>query len=219
MDRKTEGVASTHFSPRILLEKYKELQANSPIKLDSWQEQVLQHSGNIAIRAGRQVGKSTVIAKKAVLFGLENEKTNILIIAASQRQSSLLFQKIEAELNSLNHLILSEKGGYKDKTSLSLGRTQRRGESLRRIPEFLRTSQAKTEIRLKNGTIIYSLPAGKTGYFIGFSLRSANRRRSCLYPRDCLAAVTSDDCSQQRKKESRAYNPVINAVWQRRILL
>lgn len=79
---------------------------------DQWQEEVLRTSGNITIRAGRQVGKSEVISEKAVRFALDNPGTTTLIIAASQRQSSLLFEKVRAKFDEM-------QGIYKDKPTLT----------------------------------------------------------------------------------------------------
>lgn len=69
-------------------------------KWDRWQEEVLQHWGNITLRCGRQVGKSEVVAEKAVRFALENAGTVTLVIAASQRQSGLLFAKIKGNIEA-----------------------------------------------------------------------------------------------------------------------
>ena len=111
--------------------------------LDKWQEAVLSTEGNITIRAGRQVGKSTIIAIKAARFALEKVGTTILVIAASQRQSSLIFEKIKSEIDVL---VSEGKVEYQEEPTL-------------------------TKIILKNKSRIYSLPAGKTGYFIrGFSI-------------------------------------------------
>ena len=65
---------------------------------DKWQKEVLGYDGNITIRAGRQVGKSEVISEKAVDFSVKNSGVTVMIIAASQRQSSLLFEKVIAKL-------------------------------------------------------------------------------------------------------------------------
>ena len=70
-------------------------------KWDKWQEEVLAFEGNITIRAGRQVGKSEVISEKAVRFALARPGASIMIIAASQRQSSLLFEKVRAKFDLL----------------------------------------------------------------------------------------------------------------------
>ena len=108
-------------------------------KWDSWQQKVLDADGNVTIRSGRQVGKSEVIGEKAKAFALDNPGTTTLIIAASQRQSSLLFEKVRANLDR-------ETDVYLEKPTL-------------------------TRVLLKNGSRIYSLPAGRTGYFIrGFTI-------------------------------------------------
>jgi hypothetical protein len=109
-------------------------------KWDNWQQAVLEHQGNITIRAGRQVGKSEVIAAKAEQFALENPGTTTLIIAASQRQSSLLFEKTKSNLELKDLKIFQEE-------------------------------PTLTKIILTNGSRIYSLPSGRTGYFVrGFTL-------------------------------------------------
>jgi hypothetical protein len=112
-------------------------------KWDTWQQEVLDHKGNITLRTGRQVGKSEVISAKACKFALEYPGTTTLIIAASQRQSSLLFEKVRA---NIDREVENGKAEYKEPPTL-------------------------TRIILSNGSKIYSLPAGRTGYFIrGFTI-------------------------------------------------
>ncbi len=108
-------------------------------KWDKWQQEVLNHEGNITIRSGRQVGKSEVIGAKGCKFAMENPGTTTLIIAASQRQSSLIFEKVKANVDR----------ACEDKK-----------QNLYSEPPTL------TKIYLKNGSKIYCLPAGRTGYFI-----------------------------------------------------
>lgn len=69
------------------------------ISWDGWQREVLSHVGSCTLRTGRQVGKSEVISEKAVLFAFDNPGTSTMIIAASQRQSSLLFEKVRARID------------------------------------------------------------------------------------------------------------------------
>ena len=124
----------------------KQKQKSKPInfKWDKWQQSVLDTDGNITIRSGRQVGKSEVIGAKGSDFAIKNPKTTTLIIAASQRQSSLIFEKVKANV---------DKECEETKHNLYLE------------PPTL------TKIYLKNGSRIYSLPAGRTGYFIrGFTI-------------------------------------------------
>ena len=129
-------------------EKTKQPQTNpmkNEWKWDKWQQGVLDTVGNVTLRSGRQVGKSEVISTKASNFALDNPNTTTLIIAASQRQSSLLFEKVRSNLDRINDQ-RKDASIYKEKPTL-------------------------TRILLKNGSRIYSLPAGRTGYFIrGFTI-------------------------------------------------
>lgn len=108
------------------------------ITLDKWQEEVLKTKGNICLRSGRQVGKSTIIALKAAKYALEHENKTVMVISKTERQSELLFIKILRNIHEMNKLMI--KTGKNRPT--------------------------KHKISLKNGTTIYSLPAGDTGYGI-----------------------------------------------------
>lgn len=128
-------------------------------KWDKWQQKVLDYDGDITIRSGRQVGKSEVISAKAMKFARENPSTTTLIIAASQRQSSLLFEKVRANFDQL------EESEYAE------------------IPTL-------TKIVLKNGSRIYSLPAGRTGYFIrGFTIDMLICDEAAYIPEEVWKAV------------------------------
>ena len=129
---------------------------------DKWQLDVLACKGNITMRSGRQVGKSEVISEKAVNFAVENDGTTTLIIAASQRQSSLLFEKVRANLDSY---VESNPDLYKEKPTL-------------------------TKIVLKNGSKIYSLPVGRSGYFIrGFTIDLLIADEAAYIPETVWTAV------------------------------
>ena len=52
--------------------------------LDKWQEEVLKTKGNIALTAPRQVGKSTIIAKKAADFIKNNSHSYLFMINPGQ---------------------------------------------------------------------------------------------------------------------------------------
>lgn len=110
-------------------------------KWDKWQKEVLEHDGSMVIRAGRQVGKSVVVAERVCRFALQHPDTVTLVIAASQRQSGLLFEKIKSSL------LLREKGNcFAENPTL-------------------------TKMILWNGSRIYCQPAGKTGNYIrGYTL-------------------------------------------------
>lgn len=76
---------------------------------DDWQQRVLDHRGNVTLRTGRQVGKSEVISEKALRFAKENPGTVTLIIAASQRQSGLLFEKVRGRADADPEVVYAEK--------------------------------------------------------------------------------------------------------------
>jgi len=120
-----------------------EAQSDNGLDLDKWQKEVLSHEGDITIRSGRQVGKSTVVSLKAYKFATENPNTVTLVIAASQRQSSFLFGKIR---QIFDEEITQEDSPYDGNPTLS-------------------------RIILKNGSRIYCVPTGKTGVYIrGFTV-------------------------------------------------
>lgn len=126
---------------------------------DSWQLRVLEYQGDIAIRAGRQSGKSEVISEKALRFALAHDGTNTLIIAASQRQASLLFEKVRGRADM-------EKIVYPEKPTL-------------------------TKLVLPNGSKIFCVPAGRTGYAIrGFTIDLLIADEAAYIPETVWLAVT-----------------------------
>lgn len=133
------------------------------IKLDPWQEKVLETKGNIVLRSGRQVGKSTTIARKAAQFAVRNKKKNVLVIAAVERQAYLLFEKI-------------------------LGYMQEKYKS------YIKTGKdrpTRHKMSLKNGSKIYCLPTGMTGYGIrGYTIDLLIADEAAFIPDEVWAAVT-----------------------------
>ena len=113
------------------------------MKLDTWQEEVLKTKGNIVLRSGRQVGKSTIIGLKAAQYALKNSNKLIMIISKTERQAGLLFAKILFNIHQ------------EDRSQIKKGKDR----------------PTKHIINLKNGSRIYCLPAGDTGFGImGFTI-------------------------------------------------
>jgi hypothetical protein len=131
------------------------------LKLDKWQEQlILEENKNVCIRAGRQVGKSLGVALKALFYALKYDKRTVLIVAASQRQSSLLFEKVTEFAKIL-------------------------------APEMITEEPTLTKMLLKNGSKIYSLPVGKTGYSIrGFAIDLLICDEAAFIPENVWTALT-----------------------------
>jgi len=112
---------------------------NAPWKnLDPWQKEVLETKGNIVLRSGRQVGKSAIISIKVGEYALKNPGKKVMVIAKTERQANLLFNKTLAYIY------------HKNRSAIRMGVER----------------PTKHELKLKNGTIIYCLPAGDTGYGI-----------------------------------------------------
>ena len=71
------------------------------IKLDDWQKKYIETKGNVAVRAGRQSGKSFAQSLRVALFALLNKNTQTLVIGAVDRQSVELFEKIKTIISEL----------------------------------------------------------------------------------------------------------------------
>lgn len=169
-----------------LYKEFEEFEAQTDMKLDKWQIQVMEHEGNCALRCGRQVGKSTVIARKAADISMKYENTVTLMIAASQRQSGLIFNKVLARLLRFNDFVINKHGKYREE----LDKSARQNKILKKEHDkrwgIFDSMPTKTEIRIKKFEnwgklesddnwvyfkrdeeyVIYSLPAGKTGAYI-----------------------------------------------------
>ena len=133
------------------------------IQLDNWQQQVLDCKTNLALCAGRQVGKSTVIAMKAGEEAIKTPNQSIMIIASVERQALLLFEKVLSYIYN----------NYK--SYISTGKNK----------------PTKHELKLKNGSIIRSLPTGDSGYGIrGYTINSLYADEAHFINEDVWQAVT-----------------------------
>ena len=131
--------------------------------LDKWQNDVLATKGHICICAGRQVGKSTVISQDAGEFAMNNPDKSIMIIAATERQAHLLFEKVLAYIFEHDRNIIMKKADR----------------------------PTKTRIKLKNNSIIHCLPTGDSGYGIrGFTIDRLYADEAAFIKEEVWAAVT-----------------------------
>lgn len=133
------------------------------LELDQWQKDVLATDGNIVLRSGRQCGKSTVVSILSAEYAVKNAKKSIMIISATERQAYLLFSKV---LFYINDTYKKEIKGGKDKPT-------------------------KSEIRLKNGSVIRCLPTGLDGLGIrGYTIDLLIADEAAFIPNDVFPAVT-----------------------------
>lgn len=59
-----------------------------------WQKEIVNHKGNVAIKGGRQDGKTVATAKRIHKLAEEFPKSRHLIIAASERQENYLYEQV-----------------------------------------------------------------------------------------------------------------------------
>lgn len=133
------------------------------LQLDQWQEDVLNTKGNLVLRSGRQVGKSTVISIKAAEYALKHPKKTILVIASVERQAYLLFEKtLEYIYQTNSRMLMTGKN-----------------------------RPTKSKMRLKNGSIIYCLPTGLSGHGIrGYTIDLLIADEAAFIPEEVWTAVT-----------------------------
>jgi len=133
------------------------------LELDPWQKDILATKGNIVLCSGRQCGKSTIISRKASEYAINHPKKVVMVVAAVERQAYLLFEKIIA-YTADNYPKLIKKG--KDKPT-------------------------KSKLQLKNGSVIYCLPTGLSGYGIrGFSIDQLYVDEAAFVPDEVFQAIT-----------------------------
>ena len=133
------------------------------LRLDEWQRKVLTQKGNICLRSGRQVGKSTVISIKAAEYAVNNKKKTVLVVAAVERQAYHLFEM------TLNYLTDNYKSHIK------MGKSR----------------PTKSKIQLKNGSVIMCLPTGVSGLGIrGYTIDLLIADEAAFIPEEVWTAIT-----------------------------
>ncbi len=153
--------------------------------LDKWQQEVIDFPGDVALRCGRQTGKSTAVARKARMLADKYPGSTILIMAPSLRQSSLLYEKVRGMLELDNMEQIQKKIG--DQTFPTL---LKKNIAYREAGIFKDKEPTKHRIRLKNGSQILCEPAGETGAKIrGYTIDFLIADESQLIPDAVWVAV------------------------------
>lgn len=105
------------------------------IQLDDWQQEVLDYEGDLLLCTGRRVGKTYVMARKAVERCLKS-KTQIIVVSLTEDQAKLIIMMAQLHADQHHPRTLVIKG-LKKSTSKSL--------------------------LFKNGSTIIARPVGATG--------------------------------------------------------
>lgn len=108
---------------------------NPDLNLDPWQKDVLETKGHIVVCTGRQVGKTTIMARKAALRLINEKRQKIIIVSLTEDQAKLIIVMM------LDYL---EKH---HKTQIAKGRNK----------------PTQNKITLKNGSTVLARPVGNTG--------------------------------------------------------
>lgn len=131
--------------------------------LDKWQQQAMEHKGNLILRAGRQSGKSFIVSKKVYWFSRTYEETVTLVIAPAQRQSSYLFQKIKGRFRVIHdQKVRKAIAQWQSRNKKQISNDER--WKIEKEVGVFDGIPTQTYLKLKdNGSELYCLPSGRTG--------------------------------------------------------
>jgi hypothetical protein len=182
------------------------------MQLDKWQEEVLEHDGNILLCTGRQVGKTTVFAIKCAKYMLNNPRSNIIIVSLTEDQAKLIIVMI---LDYLEHGYMKLISSGRDKPtqnriilkngSMALARpVGNTGDAVRgftgdvlildeaaRMPELVFAAARPVLLTTAGKIWMSSTPFGKQGYFYESYLNRNNRFK--------IWHINSEDIINNRK--------------------
>ena len=84
------------------------------IKLDKWQEEVLEHKGDLGLCTGRRVGKTYILARKAIDHMIKYGKP-IIVVSLTEDQAMIIIQMALAYARETYPQLIG-KGKYKPQT-------------------------------------------------------------------------------------------------------
>lgn len=166
------------------------------IILDGWQEEIINHDGNVLLCTGRQVGKTLTFAVKISKYLISHPTSQIVVVSLTEDQAKLIII-MSLDYLEKNHRKLIAKGKHKPTqgsiTLLNKSRVIARpvgntGDAVRgftgdvlvideasRMPSLM-WAAAKPILLTTAGQIwMCSTPAGKEGYFYEAYLNKSGR--------------------------------------------
>ena len=156
------------------------------IQLDDWQENVLKAKGNIVLCTGRQVGKTTIMSRKACHYMMDNKNSNIIIVSLTEDQAKLIIVMMLDFFEKTNRRMIcrGKKKPTQNKLFLNNGSSAiarpvgNTGDSMRgftgnvliideasRMPDLIWAASRPTLLTTSGEIWMCSTPHGKTGYF------------------------------------------------------
>lgn len=80
--------------------------------LDSWQQEVLDYSGDLLLSTGRRVGKTYILARKAIDWMAKNKNMPVVIVSLTEDQA-MIIMSMALNYAKETYLKLLGKGKYK----------------------------------------------------------------------------------------------------------
>jgi len=156
------------------------------IQLDDWQEEVLNTKGNMVLCTGRQVGKTTILARKACMYMINNKNSKIIVVSLTEEQAKLIIIMMLDFLEKHHNRLVSKgkKKPTQNKLFLTNGSSViarpvgQTGDALRgftgnvliideasRMPNLIWEASRPTLLTTSGEIWMCSTPHGKKGYF------------------------------------------------------
>ena len=142
-EQNSESKGQSDSGDRALEDSRRENKGLKAIKLDKWQQEIVDAKGHILLCTGRQVGKTTVFAIKAAERMVSQKNCRIIVGSLTEDQAQLII------IMTLTHLEKNYRSWIKKPYSRNI---------------------TKGSITLNNGSKIIARPVGTTGdAFRGFT--------------------------------------------------
>lgn len=156
------------------------------MKLDKWQQEALEYEGNLLLCTGRQVGKTTIMARKAAERALRQKACRILVVSLTEDQAKLIILMVlnymeknhKSEICKGKNKPTQNKICLKNNSSILARPVGTTGDAVRgftgdvliideasRMTELVWTAARPTLLTTAGEIWICSTPFGKQGYF------------------------------------------------------
>ena len=90
------------------------------IVLDDWQKEILDYEDNFLLCTGRQVGKTTIMARKAAQYMLKHPNSNIIVVSLTEDQAKLIIVMILDYLEKNHNKQILKKNIYTNQSKVTL---------------------------------------------------------------------------------------------------
>lgn len=198
------------------------------IKLDKWQQEVLDYEGDILLCTGRQVGKTTILAQKSGRLMAERPNTKIIVCSLTEDQAQLIIVMVLDYLER-NYKKMIGKGRLKptknkvnltNKSQILARPVGNTGDAVRgftgdvlildemsRMPDFV-FEAAKPTLMTTGGKLWFaSTPFGKKGYFYECYQNKSNRFKVFSVTSEAVIneREISESWTEEQKKKAIEY--------------